>query len=203
MKSSDAIARFDPVKVGKYETENWVAYYQKDWLKLLQVSAGMVKESFKLSLPQAIYGAYLVGRAEIAAAPADNDIPLAEAYMRRFYAMVKQAHAGKYDVEKAAALEVKWWIVHRELFGKTENESLIEALQNLYVEIFQIDCSRVRRAAERRAEAMIYSDQWVNEGRQNDSPLIGQIEIALIASYAALKEAVQSPVATAQALPAS
>jgi len=202
MKSSDAIASFDPVKVGKYETENWVAYYQKDWLRLLRVSVGMVKESFKLSLPQAIFGAYLVGRAEIAAAPADNNIPKAEAYMRRFYSIVKKTHSGKYDVEKAAGLEVHWWVVHRELFGKTENEPLIEAMQDLYAEVFQVDRGRVREAAERRAEAMIYSDRWVNEGRKSGSPLIGQVEAALIDSYAALKEAIQSP-AVPQPVPAS
>ena len=201
MKSSDAIASFDPVKVGKYETENWVAYYQKDWLRLLRVSVGMVKESFKLPLLQAIYGAYLVGRAEIAAAPADNNIPQAEAYMRRFYTIVKNEHAGKYDVEKAAALEVHWWVVHRELFGKTENEPLIDALQDLYAEVFQVDRGRVREAAERHAEAMIYSDRWVNEGRKSGSPLIDQVEVMLIESYASLKEAIQPPTAVSQPAP--
>src|SRR5689334_10264569 len=99
MDTATAITRFDPVRVGNLETQNWVAYYQRRWFKLLRVSVGLVKESFRLSLPQAIYGAYLVGRAEFAAAPADNDIALAEQYMQRFYAMVKRIHNGKYDVE--------------------------------------------------------------------------------------------------------
>ena len=52
----------------------------------------LVQEAFGLSLWQALQAAYLVGRAEIAAAPfPDNDVPKAEAYMRRFYALVTVA----------------------------------------------------------------------------------------------------------------
>jgi hypothetical protein len=191
MPPSDAVSRFDPVKVGQYETANWVAYYQRRWLTLLRVSEGLVRESFRLSLPQAIYGAYLVGRAEFAAAPADNDIAKAERFMRRFYTMIKRAHHAKYDVERAAHLEVQWWVVHRELFAQEGNERLIAALQDLYAEVFQTDRERVRGAAERRAQAMLYSDQWVQQGAKAGSMLIGQVEAALIASYTVLKEALQ------------
>jgi hypothetical protein len=195
LDTSSAVARFDPVKVGRYETANWVAYYQRRWLRLLRVSVMLVREAFQLPLPQAIYGAYLVGRAEFAAAPVNNDIPQAERYMQRFYAMIKRVHNGRYDVQNAARVEVNWWVVHRQLFANADNEPLIAALQALYAEVFQIDASRVRRAAELRAEAMLHSDRWVREGALDASPRIPQIEASLIASYAALKEALQhSPV---------
>ena len=84
---------FDPNKVGYYEKENWVAYYQKRWLRLMSVSVRMVQEAFGLTLLQAIYAAYLVTRAEMAAAPFPiNDIPRAERYMQRFYIWVKRIH---------------------------------------------------------------------------------------------------------------
>ena len=60
MKPDNPIRNLDPRKLAYYEKENYVAYYQKDWLKLLRVSVGMVKEAFGLSWPQAIYGAYLM-----------------------------------------------------------------------------------------------------------------------------------------------
>ena len=69
MKPDNPIRNFDPRKIAHYEKENYVAYYQKDWLKLLRVSVRLVKESFGLSWLQAAYGAYLVARAEIAFAP--------------------------------------------------------------------------------------------------------------------------------------
>ena len=182
---------FNPVKVGQYETANWAAYYQKRWPKLLVYTVGMVKEAFGLTLPQALYGAYLVAKAEIAAAPfPDNDIPTAQAYMIRFYDLLKQVHGEGFEVEKAAALDVEWWVVHRQLFARPDNQPLIEALTNLYAEVYGLPADQVRDAAFYRAEAMQYSDKWVNEGRQEGSPLIQQVENELIKSYVALRRAV-------------
>jgi hypothetical protein len=190
-KKLSPMRTFDPVKVGRYETENWVAYYQKRWLKLLRVSIGMVKHAFGLSLPQAMYAAYLVARAEIAAAPfPDNDIPRAEAYMRRFYAFIQKIHRENFDVDEAARLEVNWWVVHRRLFGQAENQELIEALTNLYATTYQVSPDSVRQAAYHRAQAMACSDRWVNDGRAENSPLLEQEEAELIKSYAALRAAV-------------
>ncbi len=138
MRPDNPMRNFDPRKVAFYEKENYVAYYQKDWFKLLRVSVGLVKASFALSVWQAIRGAYLVARAEIAFAPFPvNDVPKAEAYMRRFYQMIKDAHHEDFDVERAAQLEVKWWIVHRKLFGNAENQELVNALANLYIRLYR------------------------------------------------------------------
>ncbi len=195
MKSNNAMATFDPHKVARYEKDNWVAYYRKDWLTLMRVSVGMVKETFNLNLFQAIYAAYLVARAEIAAAPfPNNDIPRAEAYMRRFYALIKNAHHAEYDVAEVARLEVNWWVVHRRLFGKSDNQELIDAVADLYAATFRVPKDKVRDAAQHRALAMVHSDRWVNEGRVADSPLLAQEEEELFQSYKALRDAVASKV---------
>jgi hypothetical protein len=148
----------------------------------------MVREGFGLNTPQALFAAYLVGRAEIAAAPfPDNDIPRAEAYMRRFYGLVKAVHRETFDVERAARLEVNWWVVHRRVFGLADNQSLVDALVDLYAATFAVPPSVVREAAFRRAEAMRCSDRWVNDGRRAGSPLLGQVEEELLMSYTALR----------------
>ena len=191
MKPGNPMRRFDPRKLAHYEKENYVAYYQKDWLKLLRVSIGLVKESFGLSLWQAIYGAYLVARAEIAFAPfPENDIPKAEAYMRRFYQFIKNIHREDIDVTRAAALEVNWWSVHRKLFGNAENRELVETLRNLYAEAYGVEPAKVEEAASLRAKGMLYSDLWVNAGKLANSPLLAKEEEALYQSYLALKKAI-------------
>jgi len=191
MKSDNPMRNFDPVKLAHYEKENYVAYYQKDWLKLLRVSIGLVKESFGLSLWQAMYAAYLVARAEIAFAPfPENDIPKAEAYMRQFYQFIKNVHHEDFDVTRAAALEVNWWRVHRKLFGNFKNQELIETLKNLYAEAYEVDPARVEEAASLRAKGMLYSDLWVNEGKLSGSPLLVKEEEALVQSYLELKKAI-------------
>jgi hypothetical protein len=82
-----------PAALSRLEMKNWVACYQRRWFRLLVVSVSMVAEAFHLPLHKALYGAYLVARAELAAAPfPDNDIPAADAWMRRFYTLLKAHH---------------------------------------------------------------------------------------------------------------
>ena len=193
MKSNNPMRNFDPSKIAYYEKENYVAYYQKDWLKLLRVSVGLVKETFGLTWPQAAYGAYLVARGEIAFAPfPDNDVPRAEAFIRRFYQFIKNIHHEEFDVTRAATLEVNWWSVHRKLFGNPENQELAAALTDLYAEAYGIDAAKVQSAAAQRAQGMLYSDLWVNAGKPAGSPLLVQEEQALLQSYISLKEAIRS-----------
>lgn len=183
-------ARFDPQKLARYETVNWVAYYQKQWLVLLRASIGMVREAFSLNTAQAIYVAYLVARAEMAAAPfPDNDIPTAEAYMRRVYQYIKHIHKLNYEVNEIARREVKWWIVHRELFNNENKEPLIQALYELNL-MYGAEPQGARAAAEYRTQAMVYSDEWIKQGKLSDSPLIAQEQAELEKCYAALKRAI-------------
>jgi len=193
MKPENPVRNFDPRKVAHYEKENYVAYYQKDWLKLLRVSVGLVKESFGLSWIQAAYGAYLVARAEIAFAPfPGNDVPKAEAYMTRFYQFIQNVHAMDFDAKRAALLDVRWWIIHRQLFGNESNQELADALKDLYAEAYGVEPSKVRESASLRAKGMLYSDLWVNAGKPADSPLLTQEEEALYRSYVLLKTAINS-----------
>jgi hypothetical protein len=193
MRPDNPIRKMDPRKLAYYEKENYVAYYEKNWLKLLRVSVGMVKESCGLSWPQAIYGAYLVARAEIAFAPfPENDLPLAKAYARRFYEFLRRVHREDFDVDRAANLEVDWWGVHRRLFGNEQNQELIDALACLYEEIYGAQSEKFKEAAYYRALGMLYSDRWVNEGKPTNSPLLVKEEEALYQGYRALKEAINS-----------
>jgi hypothetical protein len=193
MRPDNPIRNLDPRRLAHYEKENYVAYYEKNWLKLLRVSVGMVKESCGLSWLQAIYGAYLVARAEIAFAPfPNNDIPLAKAYARWFYQFLKNVHREDFDVERAAELEVEWWSVHRRLFGNEQNQELVEALACLYEEIYGAPSEKFSEAAYQRAMGMLYSDLWVNQGKPPDSPLLVQEEEALYLGYKALKAAINS-----------
>jgi hypothetical protein len=193
MRLDNPIRNFDPQKLAHYEKENYVAYYQKDWLKLLRVSVGMVKQSFGLTWLQAVYAAYLVARAEIAFAPfPENDLPKAEAYIRRFYSFIKGVHHEDFDVARAAQLELNWWSVHRKLFGNAENGELVDSVARLYSEAYGIPVSALQEAARLRAAGMLYSDLWVNAGKPADSPLLAQEEDALFQGYTALKAAIRA-----------
>ena len=181
---------FDPRRVAHCEKEAWVAYYQRRWLSLMRWLVELVRATFGLSLWQAIYIGFPLTRAQIAFAPKDNDVPLAIAYMRKFYAFVQRVHREDFDPDEAARLDVNWWVIHRRLFGQTENQELVDALTQLYAAIYKVDPASVCQAAYHRAQAMIYSDRWVTSERDENSPLLAREEEELVTSYAALRQAV-------------
>jgi hypothetical protein len=184
------LGNFDPRKLAYYEKENYVAYYQKKWLRLLRVSVGMVGQAYSLNLPQAIYGAYLIARAEMAAAPfPDNDLPLARAYMARFFRFINRVHGLDIPAEQAAEVDVNWWAVHRRLFGCADNEEVVNAVAKSFAIQFGRETPKLRQAAYHRAQGMLYSDRWVNEGKKKDSPLLALEEEELYKGYVLLKEA--------------
>jgi hypothetical protein len=122
--------------------------------------------------------------------------------MERFYAMVARRYGETYDPARAAELEVEWWRVHRahqrgeESAGVglkegdgailPEERRLVEALAALYAYAYGVGAENVRVAAEQRALAMRYSDQWVREGCDLESRLLPPERAALVRSYAGL-----------------
>jgi hypothetical protein len=113
--------------------------------------------------------------------------------MERFYRLVAAHHSEPFDPRRASELEVEWWRVHRE--HQRENPGagehpLIAALAALYAYVYGVPESAVAVAAEQRALAMRYSDQWVEEGCHLASPLIAEERAALVRSYAGLLSAV-------------
>jgi hypothetical protein len=192
MAKRNGMRLFDARKLAYYEKENYVAYYQKNWPRLFRVSIGMVREAYSLSLLEGMYGAYLIARAEMAAAPfPNNNLPLAREYMRRFFAFINRVHGLQIPPAEAAEVDVNWWIVHRRLFGCEDNQELVEAVAKSFAMQYGRETAQLRQAAYHRVQGMLYSDRWVNEGKKPDSPLLALEEEELYKGYAALKQAIQ------------
>lgn len=184
---------FDPRRVGRLECEAWVTYYRREWLKFLRAAVDLTRHTFGLPWRASVYGAWLVLRANMQWAPKDNDPVGAKLTMQRFYALVKHHYGEGYDPLVAADLEVEWWRVHRlHQYGRdgVDEEALVNALASLYAYVYGRDKHEMRRAAEERAAAMRFSDRWVSEGHHLPSPLVDEVQAALVRSYAALLSAV-------------
>jgi len=185
-----AYRAFDPRRVGSLETDAWVTYYRREWLRFLRAAIGLTRHTFGLPWHETLYGTWLVLRANQLWAPfPDNDADGARRTMERFYALLKRRHGEAFDPATAARLEVEWWRVHREHQHTEQDDGdgpLVDALAALYAYVYEAPEADVRGAAEQRALAMRYSDQWVGEGRDLASPLVEQERAALVRSYAAL-----------------
>ena len=184
---------FDPRRVGALECQLWLTYYRRRWLALLRAAVAVVRHASGLPWPAALYGAWLVLRANQLWAPADNDPDGARRCMRRFYGLVARRHGERFDVAEAARLEVEWWRAHRELQGGQgagDERPIVDALVALYAHVYAVAPADVKLAAQQRVLAMRHSDRWVAEGRARGSESIDLERAALVRSYAALLAAV-------------
>ena len=190
MKSISPMRNFDPIQVARYEKDSWVAYYQRQWLALLRLLIGLIRSTYGLSLWQAIRAGIPATRAQLAFAPQDNDVFAAIEYMHQFFAQIKAIHHEDYDPLEAARAEVSWWVVHRKFFGQSDRPEVTEAVACAYSTVYNLPPSQLWEAAHYRAQAMVYSDAWVQSPRDPNSPLLAKEEAELIKSYTALKQAV-------------
>jgi len=184
---------FDPRRVGNLETVAWATYYRREWIPFLRAAVGLTRHTFGLPWSATLRGAWLVLRANQLWAPfPDNDPVRARQAMERFYRLVAEFHGEPVDPRRASELEVEWWRVHCEHQHSDEldESSLIAALAALYSYTYGVEPEAVTLAAEQRALAMRYSDQWVEGGRRLDDPLLEDERAALVRSYAALLAAV-------------
>ncbi|MGZ4435229.1 MAG: hypothetical protein ACXVW7_16620 [Trebonia sp.] len=186
---------FDPGRIADLEYRAWVGYYLRNWPQVLTASVGLVRVGFGMDWYRTLHAAWLVLRANQLWAPfPDNDPDGARACMRRFYALVRLSYGEPASPAQAAALEVDWWRVHREVQYSTEprgaGDELVESLTRLYCYLYGEPEAEVRPAAVHRARAMDLSDQWIEEGCRPDSPLLPLEHAALVRAYAALLAAV-------------
>lgn len=168
----------------------WVAYYRREWLAFLRSAVLLIHHVFGLPWPSTVRGSWFVLRATQLWAPCpDNDPVAARLAMERFYHLLKQHNHEPFDPAEAARLEVEWWHVHREHQHNnhdTDKRALTDALAELYSYAFGVPRTAVRLAAEQRALAMGYSDQWVQAGCDLESSLIAHERVALVRAYAEL-----------------
>jgi hypothetical protein len=184
-----ALEAFDPVRVGTIEQEAWAAYYQREWARLLQSLLDLIQGQFGLSPAQSLEAAYVATQAQVVWADRGTSGGEAEELMRQFYALVRAPSGGRYDPDRAAALEINWWAVHRDRDRYPDSTALAQAVADLYAEIYGLPVQAAVPAGEHRARAMEYSDLWIREGTARDSPLLATVRAELVQSYQALHEA--------------
>ncbi len=160
------------------------------WPTLFDLLLRLTRGQFGLMLPGAVYASYLGTQAQVVWARQGAHDGLAEAYMRRFYAYIREPANGPYDPATAAALEVNWWAVHRNRDQYPDRTAL--ALATTYAEVYQAPAARMLPAGDARAAAMDLSDQWIREGKDPNSPLLEEIAALLTQSYRSLADATEN-----------
>ena len=184
----------DPQRVAQLESVLWVSYYRREWVRFLRTALVVMRDVFGLPWVSTARGSWFLLRATRRWSPSpDNDPPAARLAMERFYRLLKEHTDDQFDPAEAARLEVEWWAIHRvhqQTNASRDARALVDALAALYAYAFGVPDTAIRQAAEQRALAMRYCDQWVRAGCDPESSLIVQKRAALVRSYASLVAAV-------------
>src|SRR5919199_1566693 len=135
------IRSFDPDEVARLETQMWRSYYARRRARLFLQLGELLREQYRFPYWQSQRVAYHAARAAF---------------------VFKDGHS-RADYERAARLELEWWIVHRER-RQHQPGDLARALADSAAEIYQVPAARLAEHARLRAEAMTIRDSTAAAG---------------------------------------
>lgn len=185
-RSTD-IRRFDPNEVARIETEMWRSYYDKERLRLFLQLAELMRTQYHFPFLRSYVAAYRAARAAFVFKDGRHraDYEKALPSLVAFYVAIRGVSESPFDVDRAARLELEWWIVHRE----RSPGDLERALAELPAEVYRVPVEGLMEHARLRAEAMILRDTRAETGGVSGEDW-ARIEDLLRASWQSLARAV-------------
>jgi hypothetical protein len=183
---------FNPDEVARLETAMWRSYYQKQRLKLFTELTELLRTQYNLPLLRSNTVAYQASKAAFVfkGGRSRADYEKALPNLVDFYSAIHKVSDINFDVNRAAQLELEWWIVHRER-KKHAAGDLDMALAVLPAEIYQTPVEQMMEHARLRAEAMTIRDNQAEAGGVSEEDW-KKIEELLRASWASLSKAVNA-----------
>ena len=181
---------FDADEVARLETAMWRSYYNRQQVRLFNQMTELLRSQYNLPLVRSNVVAYEAVRAAFAFKDGHNrsDYERALPNLISFYTSVRKVSDISFDVNRAARLELEWWIIHRDRRTQ-EPGALDRALAELAAELYRVPVERAMEHARLRAEAMTIRDNMAEDGGVTEQDW-AKIETLLHESWRSLKEAV-------------
>lgn len=191
---------YDADRVAYLEKAGWEAYYDRNWPAVLTLMVQMNRTQFCMSWLDATLAALDIARAAAAFAPIDNDVAAATAHLEQFYAKARASAGLRTDAATLAALEMAYWVVHRELAVARKAAPdhagdiapMTAALEALHAALFDAPPAAIHRSAELRAQAAATVDRITGDYSDDVAADWQAIEQLLREAYHAI---VPAPVA--------
>jgi hypothetical protein len=145
--------QFNPERVAYFEATGWRAYYERRWLKMLRLVVALCQEQFHIPFPVSLLAAYYTTRASIAWVPVNHDVQKVRIYLEKFYCVARRYSGLRFDPVHVAALELRYFDVHRRLVGAEDKNEFVQALVDLHSALFDLPPDQVRESATLRVQA--------------------------------------------------
>ena len=159
------LKEFDPDEVARLETAMWLSYYEKEELRLFTQLSELLRTQYDMPLVRSNRVAYYAAKAAFVFKKGRQraDYEMALPNLVKFYDAIRQMSDLPFDVNRAARLELEWWIIHRER-AKHAPGDLDRALAELQAEIYRVPAERLMDHGRLRAEAMTIRDTKASAG---------------------------------------
>jgi hypothetical protein len=162
---SSKMRSFDPTQVARLDTAMWRSYYAKQQVKLYNQMTELLRTQYNLPFVRSNTVAYQAARAAFVFKGGHNrqDYERALPYLVSFYTSLHKVSDIPFDVDRAARLELEWWIIHRERDRHPPGD-LERALADLSAELYQMPSEHFTEYARLRTEAMTIRDTKADQG---------------------------------------
>jgi len=183
---------FDPDEVARLETAMWRSYYEQQRLQLFGELAELLRTQYGMPRVRSNLVAYYAAHAAFVFKDGKerSDYEKALPDLLKFYGAIRKMSDIPFDVERAARLELEWWIIHRQR-AQHAPADLVNALAELQAEIYHVPADRLLEHGRLRAEAMTIRDTKADSGGVTEADWARMYEL-LKESWRSLAKAVKS-----------
>ncbi len=159
------LREFDADEVARLETAMWRSYYEKQRVRLFNQLSELLRSQYNMPLIRSNRVAYYAADAAFVFKKGKqrSDYEQALPALVKFYDSIRQMSDIPFDVNRAAQLELEWWIIHRER-AKHAPQDLSRALAELQAELYRAPLEQLAEHAALRAEAMTIRDTKAEQG---------------------------------------
>ena len=191
------LSRLNPEQIAYYEKAGWEAYYDRDWPRAFGLMVRLIETQFQVPFPRSFLAALHVIRASIAFAPRDHDLDATRQQLERFYTIAACANDGAFDPRRAAELELRYWVIHRELAEAPELDKrlLVQSLAELHAALFGRTPTELWASAESRAAAAEAVDRITSRRSTDVAADWRRVEERLRRAYEHVKDLGRQPAA--------
>ena len=186
------LREFDADEVARLETAMWRSYYEKERVQLFNQLSKLLRTQYDMPLIRSNQVAYYAANAAFVFKEGKQRADYEEALpdLVKFYQSLRNISDIPFDADRAARLELEWWIIHRER-AKHPPGDLAHALAELQAEIYRIPIERLQEHGRLRAEAMTIRDTKADTGGVTEADW-AKIDELLHQSWRSLATAVKS-----------
>ena len=183
---------FDPDEVARLETAMWRSYYEKQRLSLFNQLAELLRTQYHMTTIKSNQVAYYGANAAFVFKQGSqrSDYEKALPDLVKFYAAIRKMSDIPFDEDRAARLELEWWIIHRQRAQHAPGD-LEKALADLQAEIYHVPVDRLMEHGRLRAEAMTIRDTKAESGGVTEADW-ARINEMLKESWRSLAKAVKT-----------